>query len=289
MKLDEIDYTNELMLVVDDEEAVREPLAEMLNLMGFRAQSAPNGREALRKAREMPYSFVITDMRMPEMDGLELIRRLSNDHEDICIIAVTGHTKGYKYIDVINAGAADFINKPFSAEELEAKIKRAIIERNIKRELNRLSITDALTGLYNQGHFYIRLNEEIRRARRQKHKLALILLDLDYFKRYNDTYGHLAGDELLQKVGNIINASIRQGVDSGYRYGGDEFAIILIDADAEIAQDIAKRIQNAMTEDCGMTASIGFGNFEEGMAAEDLVAKADQHLYQFKGQKKIQG
>ncbi len=169
---------------------------------------------------------------MPGMDGLELIRSVQSAFPEVSIIAMTGYSRGYRYIDVINSGAKDFINKPFGIEELEAKIRRAIRERNALKELSRLSITDSLTGLYNQRHFYARLKEEIVRAQRQKHPLALVLLDMDNFKTYNDTHGHLAGDELLQNVGRIINNCIRENVDSGYRYGGDEFAIILIDADA---------------------------------------------------------
>jgi diguanylate cyclase (GGDEF)-like protein len=199
---------------------------------------------------------------------------------------MTGYSKEYKYIDVINAGATDFINKPFGIEELEAKVRRAIIERNIKEELNKLSITDSLTGLYNQRHFYARLKNEITRAQRGKHQLALILFDLDGFKQYNDNYGHLAGDELLQKVGDIISVKIRKRVDSGYRYGGDEFAIILIDADADIGHNIAWRIEKSIEEECKLGASMGYADFSGGMTPDALVAEADQWLYKAKGQKK---
>ena len=286
MNLKDIDYSQELILVVDDEQAVREPLVEMFEVLGFEAHAVASGHQALGALREKPYTFLLTDMKMPGMDGLELIARANKVAADVCIIAMTGYSKGYKYMDVINAGATDFINKPFGIEELEAKIRRAINERNVKRELSRLSITDALTGLYNQRHFYTRLREEILRAKRQKHSIALILLDLDDFKCYNDKYGHLAGDELLQKIGGIINAGIRQGVDSGYRYGGDEFAVILIDADIAIARDIAERIEAAIEKECRASASIGYAHFSEGMTTEELVAKADQYLYKFKGIKK---
>jgi diguanylate cyclase (GGDEF)-like protein len=286
MTMNTITYSDELILVVDDEDGVREPLTEMLRQLGFQVQSRANGQEALLELQNKPYSFVLTDMKMPEMDGMELIERLAKLYPDICVVAMTGYSKGYKYIDVINAGATDFINKPFGIEELEAKIRRAVVERNIKRELSRLSITDSLTALFNQRHFYTRLKEETRRAQRRKHGLALILLDLDDFKRYNDTYGHLAGDELLQKMGSIINANIREDVDSGYRYGGDEFAVILIDADLDVATHIAKRIEAAFEKDCGMTVSTGFAKFTEGMPPEALVAEADRHLYASKDGRK---
>ena len=274
--------------MVDDEESVREPLVEMLRHLGFRVDSAANGKEGLEKLQNESYTFLLTDMSMPEMDGMELIGKVKSDYPHICSIAMTGYSKEYKYMDVVNAGATDFINKPFSLEEIEAKVKRAIIEREIRQELSRLSITDSLTGLFNQRHFYGRLKDEIKRSERQKREqhLGLILLDLDNFKHFNDTYGHLAGDDLLQKVGNIINACIREGVDSGYRYGGDEFAIILIDADMGIGHAIGKRIERAIKKECGITASLGYANFDEDMSPEDLVGKADKHMFKFKGEKK---
>ena len=280
---EDINYGDEVLLVVDDEEHVRVTLTEMLNHLGFQAFSAGTGNEALDFMKTQDVTFLITDMKMPGMDGLELIEKVHVKYPEVCVIAMTGYAKGYRYIDVINAGATDFINKPFGIEELEAKVKRAIIERNIKKELNRLSITDSLTGLYNQRHFYSRLREEVKRAARQKHPLSVILIDLDNFKWYNDTYGHLAGDELLQKVGAIIRGLIREDVDTGYRYGGDEFAVILIDADIKAARHIAGRIQKAIETDCGVKASFGCASFSEGMSAEELLSQADKVLYSKKG------
>ncbi len=285
MNIDDINYSDEFVLVVDDEDYIREPIVEMLRRMGFRVDSAANGKHALEKLKEKPYTFLLTDMRMPEMDGLELIKSAERDYPNVSTIAMTGYSKEYDYVDVVNAGAADFINKPFGIEELEAKVRRAIIERNIKDELSKLSITDSLTGLYNQRHFYIRLKDEITRAERQKHPLGLILLDLDKFKNYNDTHGHLAGDELLQKVGEIINLKIRQGVDSGYRYGGDEFAIILIDADERISKVIGQRMEQGIEEKCNLSASLGYAYFSEGMAMKAFVEAADKQLYKVKKQK----
>ena len=282
MKTEDINYSDEFILVADDEESVREPVVAMLEHLGFKADSAVNGEDALEMLTQKPYTFLLTDIRMPGIDGLELIKRAKKNHPEICGIAMTGFSKEFDYVEVINAGAADFVNKPFVIEELEAKIKRAIIERNIRQELQRLSITDSLTGLYNQRHFYARLNEEIARAKRQKHNFALILLDLDDFKQYNDKHGHLAGDELLQNVGKVINRNVRQGVDLGFRYGGDEFAVVLIDADEPVAEMMASRIKTGIEEECGITASSGNVIFTENLTAEMLVEKADKRLYGWK-------
>ncbi|MBN1626363.1 MAG: diguanylate cyclase, partial [Deltaproteobacteria bacterium] len=255
-----IDYSNENILIVDDDSYLRDTLEQLLKKIGLSSDSVPSGTDALKKLNENRYSIVLTDMKMPGMDGLELIGRI-RDGFDISTIAMTGYAEGYTYVDVINAGASDFIKKPFGIEELEAKIRRIITERNLRKELNRLSITDSLTELYNQRHFFDRLNDEVIRAGRQKHTLSLILLDINDFKIYNDTYGHLEGDEILKGAGKIITRCIREGVDLGYRYGGDEFAVILIDADIDITQEICLRIQKAFEEKGRVTVSIGYAIF----------------------------
>ncbi len=286
MDAQDIEYRDEFILVVDDEASVRGPIVQMLRGLGFKAESAGSAKEAIHELKKKTYTFLLADIKMPEMDGLQLIRRIKKDYPHLYTIAMTGYSREYKYIDVVNAGATDFINKPFGIEELEAKVRRAIMERNIKQELSKLSITDSLTGLYNQRHFYTHLNNEITRAKRGKHQLALIFIDLDNFKQYNDRYGHLAGDRLLEKVGSIISAKIRNGVDSGYRYGGDEFAVILIDADVDIGKSIAKRITKEIEDDCKLSASMGYAEFADHMTTETFVSEADQFLYAEKELKK---
>ncbi len=277
----QIDYSEELILIVDDDPYLRETLVQLLEVVGISAKSASNGMDALEMLKKGECTIVLTDMKMPGIDGMDLIKKVSEDY-DVNIIAMTGYSEGYNYVDVINAGASDFIKKPFGIEELEAKIRRLITERNLRKELNRLSITDSLTDLYNQRHFYSRLKEEVVRADRQKHPLSLILLDLDNFKKYNDNFGHLAGDEILRKAGEIIRSCIRDGVDSGYRYGGDEFAVILIDADIDIAKEIGARIEIAFINEGDITVSTGYSRFSNGMSVRELVSEADRELYKAK-------
>jgi two-component system cell cycle response regulator len=283
-----IDYKDEIILIVDDDAYLRETLQKLLEVVGFKSEAVSNGQEAINSLNENKYTILLTDMKMPGIDGMDLINKVSNDYE-INIIAMTGFSEGYTYVDVINAGASDFIKKPFGIEELEAKIRRIITERNLRKELNRLSITDSLTELYNQRHFYARLNEEVIRAKRQRHPLSLILMDLNDFKVYNDKYGHLAGDEVLREAGEIIRSCIREAVDSGYRYGGDEFAIILIDADLDIAEEIGIRIEKAFEKSEKVTVSLGYSKFSEGMEVKDLVANADKELYLRKSNLKNSG
>ena len=282
MKPLNIDYSEELILIVDDDPFLRETLEKLLEIVGISSHSASNGNDALGMLNRNEYSMILTDMKMPGIDGMNLIKIICKEHEDISVIAMTGYSEGYTYVDVINAGANDFIKKPFGIEELEAKIRRIITERNLRKELNRLSITDSLTELFNQRHFYYRLNDEIKRAKRQNTSLAILLMDLNDFKIYNDKYGHLAGDEVLREAGDIVRKSIRDGVDSGYRYGGDEFAVILIDAEMEIAKEIGSRIENAFAKRNKVTISVGYAIFTGDMTVNGLIDIADKDLYRSK-------
>ncbi|MCJ7808969.1 MAG: diguanylate cyclase [Desulfobulbaceae bacterium] len=286
--LENIDYSRERVLVVDDEEAVRVPVTEMLRHLGFQADGIGNPLKALAAFEENAYSFLLTDVRMPEMDGLALIKQIKERFPEVFAIAMTGYAREYSYVEVINVGATDFINKPFGMEELEAKFKRALIERNIRKELNRLSITDSLTGIFNQRHFYNKLNDELMRAKRQRCDLGLILLDLDNFKKYNDQFGHFEGDNLLRSIGPIITQSIRHGVDSGFRYGGDEFAVILIDGTPEIAELTSKRIMDSIEKTCGIYASAGYAVTSGEISMEDFIKEADEALYRNKKQTKTE-
>jgi len=281
-----IDKTKESILVVDDDQRVCEVLKELLGALKFSTMSALGGAEALKMLKEKPYTFLLADMKMPEMHGMELIRRSREDFPNVSVIAMTGYDEEYKYVDIINAGANDFLKKPIDIAELEAKIVRCIRERDLKKELSTLSITDSLSGLFNQRQFYMRLREEIVRSTRQKHPLAMILLDLDNFKDYNDRHGHIAGDQALKHVGKAIQRSIREGVDSGYRYGGDEFAIILIDSDGLIAEEIGKRVRLAINDSGVLSASLGYAVYEGEMNLTDFVKLADANLYRSKMERK---
>jgi two-component system cell cycle response regulator len=282
-KLD-IDYSKELILIIDNDPQLRESLKMSLDILKLSTDSTSDSHNALKMLGEKEYTILLTNIKVPTNKYIDFINKVSNEFS-VNIIAITDFPEGYNYVEVINAGASDFIKKPFGIEELEAKIRRIITERNMKNELNRLSITDSLTELYNQRQFYERLNEEVVRAERQRHPLSLILLDLDNFKEYNDKYGHLAGDEVLRYVGEIIGSCIREGVDSGYRYGGDEFAIIVIDAYLDIAKDIGMRIKKAFEINGKITVSIGYSKFTDGMSVKDLVSDADLDLYNNKTEK----
>jgi diguanylate cyclase (GGDEF)-like protein len=278
-----IDYSKESVLLVDDNAMTLAIIEEVLRSLGFSAITASSGTEALQSGQLEPYSFLLLDMNMPDVKGFEAMETVAKNAPATSVIAMTAHqVDDYRYIDLIRSGAADFIKKPVDLEELEAKLVRIIHERDLKKELNELSITDPLTNVYNRRHLFNRLKEETLRASRQKRPLSLMLLDLDRFKEYNDTRGHISGDEVLRNAAHLISKSIREGVDSVYRYGGDEFAVILIDAEPPVAREIGKRIQQNFKEYSEVSSSIGWTMYNENMTVTDFISEADRLLYRAK-------
>jgi diguanylate cyclase (GGDEF)-like protein/PAS domain S-box-containing protein len=152
--------------------------------------------------------------------------------------------------------------------------------KKLESELIRLSITDNLTGLFNQRHFTKKIKEEVERARRMRYPLCLVIFDVDNFKTYNDLHGHLKGDQILRTIGEITLRSVRFEVDSGYRYGGDEFALILPYADPVIAENIIKRINMKVSEKTrGVTISYGICSLVDDISIEELITSADKDMY----------
>jgi len=274
------------MLSVDDDGELRELLHELICQMGHASVTATDGVDALEKMEEKQFDIVITDINMPRLNGVGLIKRITSDFSDTDVIAITGYQTEYNYTDIIALGASDFISKPINIDEFEAKIKRIVRERNMRFELRRLSTCDALTGLYNRRHLDDNLQNEAIRASRQHYDLYLLLIDIDNFKVYNDKYGHQQGDRLLQELARIILRSIRENVDSGYRYGGDEFAATILHANPQQALMVAERLRTEYNERNLLPTSLSIGiaklknshgTLEEDL--DDLIRKADQALY----------
>jgi diguanylate cyclase (GGDEF)-like protein/PAS domain S-box-containing protein len=160
-------------------------------------------------------------------------------------------------------------------------------QKKMEQELVRLSITDNLTGLFNQRHFTRKIEEEADRAVRMKYPLCLVIFDVDNLKTYNDTYGHLKGDEILRTIGVVTNRSIRKDVDSGFRYGGDEFALILPYADMDTAREIVERIgERVVKKTGGVTLSFGISALSKEVSVHDLIHRADRLMYEMKARGK---
>jgi len=278
------------ILLVDDDPAILEILADLMAIFGHEYVVANDGLDAIEKLKEDHFHIVLTDMMMPGIAGMELLKYIHSNYPNIKVMVLTGYDRTFNYTDVIRAGASDFISKPFNTDELEAKINRLVREIELVRQLELLSISDGLTDLYNRRYFDIKIFEEARRAHRQNHNLFLAVLDVDNLKAVNDKYGHLAGDKLLKSVGDIIKHCIRENVDWPFRYGGDEFCVILIQVSQEQALATAERfIQSFNEKKLPLTGlSIGLAKFIRSKDKKwtddiaDLIKRADNALYEAK-------
>jgi two-component system cell cycle response regulator len=277
------------ILVVDDEQSICDFLTEALVHLGHRVQTANDGVEAIEKVQVSDFDIVITDMIMPRMDGMELIRYLVENQKSASIIAITGHTMSYQYTDVIAAGASDFIAKPFTINELEAKLNRVLRERQLLDELQRLAVKDPLTGLYNRRMFQKIARNEAFRSVRYQHPLCLFFLDIDNFKEYNDIHGHKAGDDLLIEFARVLTVSIRKNIDSMFRFGGDEFTLLLPHLSGNAAIGVGRRIREIYNR-LGYKPtflSIGIAEYlaktgDADQDIEDMVQRSDRALYYVK-------
>ena len=406
-----VDYSEFTVLAADDQPEMAALIPEVVcNQLHCPATVVDNGDDVLAKLEESAYDVLVTDMRMPGVHGIELIQKALQIRPELDIIVMTGFPEEFPYREVIEAGAKDFLKKPFLQSELVAKMIRVFRERTLMRELavaekkfrslfehssdgmvlvkdktleiedvNRafvrlcekdadalqglrlvelfdapsrmrfeqwlkictirgggtlgdlmmplesgvnlhldISVTlvdagverfffiscrdvtgkrevekrleevaqkDSLTGLYNKRTYQQRLEGSVDHARRSGSKLSLFMIDLDNFKRCNDTYGHDIGDKLLIAVGNVIHNSIRSGSsDEGFRCGGDEFTVLLHDTNPDGAFCVAQRMQHlfAQIETYGTTMSIGIAHHANGMQADQFIRAADEALYRAK-------
>jgi two-component system cell cycle response regulator len=284
---------NRHILIVEDDIAVRDSMSEFITMTGFDCHVASSAEEAIDILKSAEYQVVITDIMMPGMDGLELTDIIKKDY-DIDVIVMTGFSGQYSYEEAIEKGASDFVFKPIRFQELLLRLKRVFKERELRQERNRmmadlhqLAITDSLTQLYNSRHFYAQLKMEIERANRYGHSLALLLLDIDFFKNYNDMYGHLEGDKVLSSVGQMIKTCLRT-MDTAYRYGGEEFTVILPNTDGDEARTVADRIQYVLKfitfcpspdRSIQVTMSIGVTEYSPGEELKAFVSRSDRAMY----------
>lgn len=292
------------VLLAEDDPISRRLFEKILVKEGFSVTPVENGRRALELFRQHFFPIVLTDWQMPEMEGPELCRAIRDEHPEGYVFIIMLTSKGTKedIISGLGAGADDYLTKPAHHAELVARIKSGIrileLEKSLKAavdEIHLLSITDPLTGIYNRGYINERLPQEIGRAVRYGRDLSLLLVDIDHFKRVNDTYGHLAGDAVLKQFARTVMEATRQQVDWAGRYGGEEFLVVLPETDQAGAMVLAERLRQAI-EACDprvagdtipVTASIGATGFSpqehrNAVTAEDLLRQADTLLYQAK-------
>jgi len=262
-------------------------------------ETAQSVREALSKLHAKDYAVVITDLNMPGDCGLKILTEISNSSRDTAVIIITGYARTETAITAVNEGASGYLTKPVKRDKLLNVIEKALCRQKLEEENKRLfeevknlSITDGLTGLYNNRYFSETLKNELARATRYRCPLSLLMIDIDDFKKLNDRYGHLAGNDTLKGLAGLFKQSCR-AVDFPARWGGEEFAIIMPETSKENALIFASRLKNtiAMTplkshepdRTVQVTVSIGLANYPlDGVDRDELLRVADQALYKAK-------
>jgi diguanylate cyclase (GGDEF)-like protein len=278
------------ILIVDDDDLIRMSLSVLISSLGYHSLVASDGDEASEVLKKAKCDLVLSDIVMPKMDGLALLKFVRENHPGTDVILATGYNDRAKYSDVIRAGAIDFIKKPIDNSELEAKLARALRERQLMRELELLSLCDGLTSLLNRRAFDSRFLGEVERAFRQTYGLFLAIIDVDNFKDYNDTYGHRYGDSILVSLGQILLECTRNNVDMAFRLGGDEFALLLPQTNATQATEIVQRVLLRFVEGNYNTVTLSIGivscnrNTELTLDqdGEKIKERADKAMYEAK-------
>lgn len=246
--MDIADQAPQEILIVDDDPIVIQTLARALAGLG-RLRYATRGQDAIRLALEVPPDLLLLDMNLPDMTGVEVWAQLGPrpEFQDVPLIVITGRDDDGAEEAGLAMGARDFIAKPIRPSVLAA---RAISQLRLKAavdQLRQLATTDGLTGLHNRRCFDERLVRDWALTQRSRRPLALMLLDVDHFKRYNDTYGHLAGDQVLVRVAQALRSQARRPGDFVARYGGEEFVLLLPETDARGAAEVARAMLGAVT------------------------------------------
>ncbi len=296
------------ILVVDDESNNRFLLKTHLESAGYKIIIATNGMDALERVKKSPPDLIILDIMMPEMDGFQVCQtfRQMPDTMIVPIVMVTALRGTDERIKGIEAGADDFISKPFNRMELLTRVKSLLrikklneaLEQKIvelekaQEKLTQLAITDGLTGIYNHRYFRQQLRLEISRSKRFNLPFSLIIFDIDHFKQYNDQFGHLNGDKVLNRFARLLHCNIRE-VDCLARYGGEEFALILPGTTKNAALMVAEKLRLVIAHSTfphakklpegRVTASAGVASFpEDAENDEELIQKTDRALYHAK-------
>lgn len=283
------------LLVVDDQpvniQAIYQIFAETHDVF-----LATSGEQALTFCRSEPPDLVLLDVVMPGMDGLEVCRRLKQqtDTQGIPVLFVTGQDQPEQEIACWEAGAVDFVSKPVNPTTLRNRVRAHLTLKFQADLLRQLASTDGLTGVANRRYFDERLEAEWRRCKRNRKSVTLIMIDVDFFKRYNDHYGHQAGDDCLRQVVGTLKASLKRPQDLVARYGGEEFVCLLPETEWADGMMIAGELEKAVralriehadsSVDAVVTISLGVGSAQPGEfnEADSLIRLADTQLYRAK-------
>lgn len=266
---------------------------------------ATSGKQALEVCLMQKPDLILLDIEMPDISGYEVCAQLKKlpETKDIPVIFVTAHIDEETETRCFNAGAVDFISKPINRNTVRARVRTHLLLKAQSDLLRQMVYRDGLTEVYNRRYFDERLNQEWKLANRNHTPLSLIILDVDFFKKYNDLYGHLAGDDCLRRVAKTAQQALKRPTDLVSRYGGEEFACLLPNTELSGALAVAETIKQHILElkiphaDSSVcpfvSVSLGVCCRREGslQGLADFMQRADTQLYQAKknGKNQVRG
>ncbi|MBU5614809.1 diguanylate cyclase [Geomonas azotofigens] len=289
-------------LVIDDSAAIREQVIRTLQDVGLFEQyrEAKDGMEGFKTLIDCKADLVICDVEMPRMDGYKFLQLVASrpDLQGLPIIMLTGKQDFNSKVRGLEQGASDYLTKPFDAGELVARVKVQLKIKSLQDELKkaneqlkRLTNIDHLTGLFNRRYLAEVLEAEFFRARRNRESLSLVIIDIDFFKQVNDTYGHQNGDVVLASVASVVQQQMR-AYDSAARYGGEEFVVLYPGTSLEGGVVAAERLRQAVLDftfppplqDLAVTVSAGVATYPSPQVdnIDSLFRQADEALYRAK-------
>lgn len=279
------------VLVIDDSRSIHKLIAARLRSEGLDVFGEEDGEKGFERAVHDSPDLILLDIGLPAVDGFEVCRWLKEhpSTRNIPIIFLTGTSDTESKVRGLDLGAVDYVTKPFDQVELRARVRAALRTKRLQDILEQQSFLDGLTGLWNRSYLDRRIESELNVARRYGRPMSIVLLDIDHFKRLNDSYGHLFGDVVLQGIAESLRAYARRS-DIVARYGGEEFAVLLTDTGRNAAVHVSERLRDALDtrsydvrgESVSVTASFGVATTETidaELTPAILIGAADRALY----------
>lgn len=287
------------VLVVDDSRSMREAVGKLLRTHLYQVLEAESGSEALKQLQENPdIKLVVTDYNMPGMNGVELIQTIRESHSknELAIVGMSAATDPLISVQLIKSGANDFVSKPFQVEEFHCRVGHSIEMLENIELIRDLSYKDPLTRLHNRRYFFENADKFIARAENNGRRTSVAMLDIDFFKKVNDTYGHDAGDAVLERVASLIQSAFPGGAIT-CRFGGEEFCILLAhDAKEDVLAKFDQFRQTVEAEETELDGTIikvtiSIGVCSEPDSIESMLKLADSRLYTAKelGRNRVAG
>lgn len=283
------DSSKPLVLLIDDCTVLHRLLTLRLGVESLELISASSGEAGLELARKHAPSLILLDLEMPGMDGFQVLRAIKDEPKlrDVPVIVISGLEGSDDKVAAFDLGAHDFVTKPFNIAELRARVRAALRMYSLLQMLSQRAQLDGLSGLWNRAYFDAHWEAEVKRSARHGYPLSLGMIDIDHFKSINDTYGHPAGDAVIQTIARLLSSEIRQS-DIACRYGGEEFAVIMPSTTPEEAAKLCERIRVKVEQmrwprhpERAVTISVGIAGAHCAKSIAHLawLEAADKRLY----------